>query len=70
MVRKVKNVVKATPFYAWSKRVYRKVMEGEFEEGGDGAGDEGEVEGGVSGGRGAIGGVYGATGGGVWGDFR
>ena len=28
VVRKVKNVVKATPFYAWSKRVYRKVMEG------------------------------------------
>ena len=28
VVRKVKNVVKATPLYAWSKRVYRKVMEG------------------------------------------
>ena len=27
LVRKVKNAVKATPLYAWSKRVYRKVME-------------------------------------------
>ena len=28
VVRKIKNVVKATPLYAHSKRVYRKVMEG------------------------------------------
>ena len=28
VVRKIKNMVKATPLYAWSKRVYRKVMEG------------------------------------------
>ena len=28
IVRKIKNVVKATPLYARSKRVYRKVMEG------------------------------------------
>ena len=28
VVRKIKNVVKATPLYAWSKRVYRRVMEG------------------------------------------
>ena len=28
VVRKIKNVVKATPLYATSKRVYRKVMEG------------------------------------------
>ena len=29
VVRKVKNVIKATPLYGWwSKRVYRKVMEG------------------------------------------
>ena len=28
IVRKIKNMVKATPLYARSKRVYRKVMEG------------------------------------------
>ena len=27
IVRKVKNVIKATPFYAGSKRVYRKILE-------------------------------------------
>ena len=28
VVRKIKNMVKATPFYARSKQIYRKVMEG------------------------------------------
>jgi len=28
VVRKIKNVVKATPLYARSKQIYRKVMEG------------------------------------------
>ncbi len=28
VVRKIKNVVKATPLYVWSKRIYRRVMEG------------------------------------------
>ena len=27
VVRKIKNVVKATPLYVWSKRIYRRVME-------------------------------------------
>ena len=27
IVRKVKNMIKATPVYAGSKRVYRKIME-------------------------------------------
>ena len=28
VVRKIKNMVKATPLYGWSKRIYRRVMEG------------------------------------------
>ena len=33
VVRRVKNVIKATPSYGWSKRVYRKVMEGNLRKG-------------------------------------